>query len=128
MIRRHLTIWLLGFILKLFFFIDYSSSNDVSLKLVYVGWVFWWLSLWQFQSHSKLSFIINQIPIYNHFLLFFLHPFNVCVCLYFVFLKFLLYFIIIYLYLVVNLFNESKFHGHFAYQIKNEKKMEQIDI
>jgi hypothetical protein len=27
----------------------------------------------------------------------------------------------VYLYLVVNLLNESNFHWHFAYQIKNEK-------
>jgi hypothetical protein len=29
-------------------------SDDVSLELVYVGWVFWWLSLQQFHDHFEL--------------------------------------------------------------------------
>ncbi len=50
-------------------------NDNVSLELVYVGWVFWWLSLWQFQSHSKLYFILES------FFVVYVSPFQ-CFCLF----------------------------------------------
>jgi len=80
---------------------------------------FWIIICHRANSNSEL-FPVVYLALFQQMsiciLLFFLHPFNV--------------FFWVYSYFVVNLFNKSDFHWHFAHQIKNVKKilMKQNDI
>jgi hypothetical protein len=62
-------------------------------------------------------------PILELFHIVYLAPINFfCLFVSFFFTPFQCFFSFVYLYLIVNLFNESNFRWHFAYQIKNENK------
>jgi hypothetical protein len=81
----------------------FLKSLDISLGTGLCRMGFWWLSLWQFQSHRS-----NFIKIYFSIVCLYL---VVCIALFY------LLFIFVYLYLIVNFSNELNFCWHFVSQI-----------